>query len=409
MRIFRRCPSPDLYKIAGRPGGKFASTPFMYVSVLLVLLFVPGGIGAAHAQDIDLRSAGQSIASLQAAKRLRTPSERKVTSQLLDAFDVAKQLAKNGDPAAFEPVMVDIRADVTSELLTRIRDLGGTVVNSVPKYRAIRARLPLSAIELLAGLDGIQFIRMAEEERTRLSPVRSSFAGVETMFAGNRGGNTSEGDVAHRADEARQTYGVDGTGIGIGVLSNGVETLADRQASGDLPSTVTVLPGQAGSKGDEGTAMLEIVHDLAPGADLFFATGLDGQASFAANVEALCAAGADVIVDDILFFLSPAFQEGIATQGVNAAAAAGCFYFSAAGNGGNLNDGTAGVWEGDYSPSGFLIVKDDTVGVMHNFGGGAFWNRVMEVGYGFVLQWAVRSGPPRTIMTFSCLMRCVTV
>ena len=241
MRIFRRCPSPDLYKIAGRSGGKFASTPFMYVSVLLVLLFVPGGIGAAHAQDINQRNAVQSIASLQAAKRLRTPSERKVTSQLLDAFDVAKQLAKNGDPAAFEPVTVDIRADVTSELLTRIQDLGGTVVNSVPKYRAIRARLPFSAVELLAGLDGIQFIRMAEEERTRLSPVRPSFAGVETMLAGNRAGNTSEGDVAHRADVARQTYGVDGTGIGIGVLSNGVETLADRQASG--ATLTTARPG----------------------------------------------------------------------------------------------------------------------------------------------------------------------
>src|SRR4051812_49674422 len=40
--------------------------------------------------------------------------------------------------------------------------------------------------------------------------------------------------------------------------------------SGDL-GPVTVLPGQTGS-GDEGTAMLEIIHDLAPGAQLYFAT-----------------------------------------------------------------------------------------------------------------------------------------
>jgi hypothetical protein len=56
-----------------------------------------------------------------------------------------------------------------------------------------------------------------------------------------------------------------------------------------------VLPGQAGS-GDEGSAMLEIVHDLAPGAQLMFATAFGSQASFAANILALRAAGADVTV-----------------------------------------------------------------------------------------------------------------
>ena len=55
--------------------------------------------------------------------------------------------------------------------------------------------------------------------------------------------------------------------------------------------------------GDEGTALLEIVHDLAPGAELYFATGFDGQAQMAANIEALCEAGANVIVDDIGYVL----------------------------------------------------------------------------------------------------------
>ena len=59
-----------------------------------------------------------------------------------------------------------------------------------------------------------------------------------------------------------------------------------QQETGDVPARVTVLPGQAGgsisyacggsSKGTEGTAMLEIVHDLAPGAELLFATGIGG-------------------------------------------------------------------------------------------------------------------------------------
>ena len=127
-------------------------------------------------------------------------------------------------------VMVDIRTDVTPTVLKRIRDLGGTVISSVPKYRAIRAQLPLAAVGRLAAMAAVQTIRPADEAVTRKD-------------------NTTQGDGAHRANAARTTYGVDGTGIGIGVISNGVRSLADRQASGDLPARVTVLPGQAGAGG----------------------------------------------------------------------------------------------------------------------------------------------------------------
>jgi hypothetical protein len=54
-------------------------------------------------------------------------------------------------------------------------------------------------------------------------------------------------------------------------MSDGIDSAAARIATGDLPASIYVLPGQAGN-GDEGTAMLEIVYDLAPGATLGFAT-----------------------------------------------------------------------------------------------------------------------------------------
>ena len=69
------------------------------------------------------------------------------------------------------------------------------------------------------------------------------------------------------SDEARETFGVDGSGIKVGVISDGVDSLAASQLTGDLPNIVQV--GDPGS-GDEGTAILEIVHDIAPGADLAF-------------------------------------------------------------------------------------------------------------------------------------------
>ena len=320
---------------------------------------------------------GQQIEELLAQKARRSPAQRKVSSQLLDMVESQPPQAAEGEvrrrdsdkPEPVEPVLVDIRADVTKALLARIRVLGGTVINSVPKYRAIRAELPVVAIERLAALAAVQTIRPADEAITRKD-------------------DTTQGDRAHRANTARATHGVDGTGIGIGVISDGVRTLADRQASGDVAAQVTVLPGQAGT-GDEGTALLEIIHDLAPGAALYFATGFGGQARMAENIEALCEAGANVIVDDIGYFYEAAFQDDIVAKGVNTAVADGCVFFSAGGNDGNLTHGTSGVWEGDYAAGSDLVVDGQTLGTRHDFGGGVEANEMMGFGVNpIVLQWA---------------------
>src|SRR6185503_3217206 len=90
--------------------------------------------------------------------------------------------------------------------------------------------------------------------------------------------------------------------------SDGVSSLAASQALGDL-GPVTVLPGQGGA-GDEGTAMLEIVHDLAPGAQLYFATAVNSIAGFAQNIRALRTAGCDIIIDDVFYYVETPFQDG---------------------------------------------------------------------------------------------------
>ena len=322
----------------------------------------------------------------------RTSVQRKLTAGL-QAEAVAAETAA--------AVTVDIRADVTDALLLRIEELGGTLVNHHPKYRAIRARVPPGVLEALAAEEAVQFIRSADRSIThggpsnlprmrRQAPVGQAHEVVRTVTETPSAGrsNTSQGVAAHDVRTAWERYGVNGAGIGIGVLSDGVDALEALQASGDLPTEVTVLPGQAGS-GDEGTAMLEIVHDLAPGAHLYFATATDvGQAQFAANIEALCEAGADIIVDDVIYIGEAAFQDGVVAQGVNAATEAGCFHVSAAGNSGNLNAGTAGVWEGDYVAGSPLVVDGESLGATHLFDGGLESNRIVEEGRYIVLQWA---------------------
>ena len=78
--------------------------------------------------------------------------------------------------------------------------------------------------------------------------------------------------------------------------------------------------------------MAQIVHDLAPGATIDFATAFTGEIGFAANIRALAAAGAKVIADDVVYFQEPFFQDGPVAVAVGEAAAAGVSYFSAAGN-----------------------------------------------------------------------------
>ncbi|MEN8693080.1 MAG: hypothetical protein AB1Z20_23700 [Desulfobacterales bacterium] len=379
---------------------------FLTVLSVAITLIISTGLGVVAAQGPRLSSnAAQQIEALMAEKAARTPIQRKINSHLLYALKMhrGRAVAKgvqameiNVQVDAKNQILVDIKADVTQAVLADVEALGGELISSFPQYGAIRAHIPIEKVEVLAGLPGVKSIRPADEAITnrvaqaevsissvtpqpvtqhglrpnfskRANRIRTQLINaldtpdIKTADAVAEGSitnkiNTSEGDKAHRADQARATYGVDGTGVQIGVLSDGVDSLANRQATGDLPNNVTILPGQAGS-GDEGTAMLEIVHDLAPGAELLFATAFNGQASFASNILALRDAGADVIVDDVGYFAEPVFQDGIIAQAVNSVTADGALYFSSAGNSGNLNDGESGVWEGDFVDGGPFYIE----------------------------------------------------
>jgi subtilisin family serine protease len=175
---------------------------------------------------------------------------------------------------------------------------------------------------------------------------------------------TSEGDAQLNASSARTAFNVDGSGVTVGILSDSFDRSASALthaatdvASGDLPgpgnrcgrgTPVSLLDDSDGGGIDEGRAMAQIVHDLAPGAGLSFAsaTALNSQIAFASGIRNLWHAGADVIVDDVIYFDEPFFQEGPVAVAVNEATAAGTAYFSAAGNN-NLIKGGRNItsWE----------------------------------------------------------------
>ena len=354
-------------------------------AVVTLLLFslglatLPGGTSAVTAalggggpiQGISEQAARQMNALIQ-EKRSWTPTQQKIDSQIIfeskkqkkqpiadgvDTLETGIELDKLGR------VLVDIKTSAARLVEPVLARLGAEVTSLFP--HDIRARVPLGAIEDLAAIPEVIYIMPAATYMTNVT-------------------NISEGDATHGAALARSIFpSANGTGVRVGVLSDGVDSLAALQGTGDLPA-VTVLPGQAGS-GNEGAAMLEIVHDLAPNAQLFFATALPNPVQFAQNIRDLRTAGCDIIIDDFTYFVETPFQNGqaasvtsptnagVVIEAVNDVTALGALFFSSAANSGNLDDGTAGVWEGDFVDGGVAPPPiPPGSGNLHNFGGQTF-------------------------------------
>jgi hypothetical protein len=222
--------------------------------------------------------------------------------------------------------------------------------------------LPVSQLDAATALAEVQSVRAAMPH-TRAGAV------------------TSQGDFVQHSDVVRSANALSGAGVTVGVLSDSYDcyavyaannvpaagaagyanngflaTAATDVSTGDLPSNVNVLEeAEAGNGGcmnygaptqlpfgDEGRAMLQIVHDVAPGASLAFYSAENSEADFASGIGKLAAsvaaggAGAKVIADDIGYFDEPFFQDGLVAQAVDAVEAQGVAYFSAAGNDGTL-------------------------------------------------------------------------
>jgi hypothetical protein len=238
-------------------------------------------------------------------------------------------------------VLADVRfgggTEAGAELL---RAAGAEIVEESPRYRTITVAVRPADLPRIAAVDRVEGVTEL------LAPL--------TRGADCGGAVRSEGDVQLNAASARAGFGIDGSGVTVGILSDSFDrALAAAThaggdvAGGDLPgpgspcgssSAVNVLDDSEAGGSDEGRAMAQIVHDLAPGAALAFATAFTGELAFAANVRALASAGAKVIADDVVYFGEPFFQDGPVAVAVNEVADAGVSYFSAAGND-NLIDG----------------------------------------------------------------------
>jgi len=240
--------------------------------------------------------------------------------------------------------------------------------------RVISGIMPISDLPALTGITSIQFVRPAYK------PMHQSKAGTAfgaqcntSLYGGKPVPVISQGDTAQRSYLARKKYHVNGKGVKVGILSDSYDNLGTAVVGvmhGELPGPgnpfnfkkpVDVLEDlNDGSGTDEGRGMAEIVHDVAPGAELAFHTAFLGEADFAQGIQDLAGKGCKVIADDVFYYDEPFFQDGIIAQSVDLAKKNGVAYFSSAGN--NYNSS----YESDYRAT-----KEEVLGAgggtAHNF------------------------------------------
>jgi len=210
----------------------------------------------------------------------------------------------------------------------------------------------------------------------------------------------SQGDTTMRSYLVRKGYSrpgdtdsLDGRGIKIAVISDSygtliaplkntitdpcsgaVQTLKVNTVTTDFQekdlANVTVVEDFPIKRTDEGRAMMQIVQDLAPGADKYFQTGVFTAGYLAKSIEKLANMGIKVMVDDVTYPDQPMLSDGIVAKTIdNVRRDFDVFYATSAGNFGRRSY-TKQFNGGDATGIGFPGKR------AHNFGNDANGNPV---------------------------------
>ena len=281
------------------------------------------GTAVAATPEEDLIAAGSSATAAKLGPWLANVHEEYQNSSNKRAFRSRNSAIRMQGGM----VGVDLYANDAAGLQRSLAQLGARNVKMHGPL--VSAQVPVSALGQLAALPTLRFAIPA------LAKVRVA----------SQGDVVSQGDVSLGSNTVRSTTGLDGSGVTVGVMSDSYQcnpppfvpgapttTAAQDEASQDVPPGVEVLDNGPCPGSDEGRGMVQLVHDVAPGAAQKFHTAFNSLVDFADGILELQEAGSDVIVDDVIYFAENMFSDGIIAQAADQAVARGAAYFSSAGN-----------------------------------------------------------------------------
>ena len=129
-----------------------------------------------------------------------------------------------------------------------LSDLGVSIV--AQSRHLLEVSAPIATLERLTHVDGVQFVRMPIEPSLQ-TVVSEGMARIEAPFYSN--------------------MGFTGSGIKVGVIDLGFDGVPSLQNQGELPNVSyrDFTSGGISTETEHGSACAEIVHDVAPNAEIY--------------------------------------------------------------------------------------------------------------------------------------------
>jgi subtilisin family serine protease len=344
---------------------------------------------SSHAQNgLDGNLKGKPSAeliqqTLRQARLTEVATKRAANLSKIDVFlRPVIERQKDGSTQKISP-MLNIKNDnrvqvyitldeISEQSLDLLSDSNMSIEVTNAELNKVQGWLDIGAIESLTSFDSV---------------IKISVPSYGIPAAGRV---TTQGDAILRSNQLR-ALGASGRGVKVGIVSDGANSWRAAANTGDLPAKI-ITYGSCSTRADdpqncrsrltcnEGTAMAEIIHDIAPDAEIAVAA-VSTSLEFIQQINRLANTfKADIIVDDLGFFGEPYFEDGDLARAVSALPS-NILYFSSAGNSANIH------YEKEYS----------AFGTRHNFG---FQSNINDDAIGFgirpnrgafvLMQWADR-------------------
>ena len=286
---------------------------------------------AAYREAVNRLNASQPTVLSRIEPGLSSVAQSVVNARKLSPSNLAKlSVPGRAQVDTQGAIQVYVRTKASPEdSLEALEKAGLKAERAVPEMHLVQGWAPAEKMEALAAIDSVAGVELPDYARLRTGPVNS------------------QGDSVHKADLVRALAApgpYTGTGIKVGIISDGCTNRATAVAAGELPAAGITMHPTLLVAGDEGTAMGQIIYDLAPGAQLF-GVGPSTSADMPTAISWLISQGCQVIVDDTFYPGQGWFEDGsVAVAARNAVTSSGRVYVSAAGN--EADD----HYQGLYSP-----------------------------------------------------------